>query len=1133
MNKNSIILFLLLFYSAKIFATDSVLSSGDFYKLSVQETGICKLDYNFFQSLGITSSVTCSKIRIYGNGGGMLPELVSAPRYFDLQENAIQVVDQNGNDLFENGDYVLFYAKGPTNWEFNTTTQKFFPRVNLYDDKAYYFVNVDKGLGKRIQDASVTGVANTFCNSFYHKDFFEEDKTNPAHGGREFLGHSFKADDHLYHGFPNPNFVNNEDIKVDFIYAAYSPTNNTSFSFTINDSTITRSIGIIPANDYHLDAIQSSASYSFKNASDIFINIDVAMPGDASSDAWLDKIIINSKRNLIWTSQQMPFQNPSVVGAGNITEYTLSNANSNVKIWNVTQPIAVKNMAGILSGTTFQYLDSTESRQEYIAFDGSYFIPAASMGKIENQNLNSIGQPDYVIVTHPEFLSEAERLASFHRTNSGLEVQVVLVEKIYNQFSSGAQDITAIRNFMKMLWDNAAGDPSLQPRYLLMFGDGSFDYKNLMGYASDLDKRNFVPTFESNETFNPYANYSTDDYFGTLGEGAGDMQNASDDINVGVGRFTCRNVTEAKNLVDKVIRYASDKNTVGNWRNKIVFLGDDEDANTHIAQNERIADSLAVNQSNYNLIKIYLDAYNQEVSSGGNRYPAANKAILDNLFQGCFILNYFGHGSEQRITHEAVFTKEDINNLENKNKMPLVVTGTCEFSRWDDPEMYSAGEALYMNPNGGAIGMFTTVRVVYSQDNFNLVDAFFDNMFPADGSSPRLGDIFRKGKNAINSGAVNKRKFNLLGDPALQLSYPKYFVNTISINNNTDFSNDTLNGLEEVTIKGEILDASGVKVDSYNGTLYPTIYDKPTVRKTLVNDNNTSVFSFDVQETKIFSGKATIINGDFTFTCVIPKDIALNIDYGKISYYATDSLTDAAGNLKNIKIGGVNENAPADNQGPEVQLFINDENFVKGGLTDENPLLIAKLFDENGINTAGGSIGHDITAVLDENTLNSYVLNNFYQATVDDYKSGKVSFPFQDLEDGTHTLTVKAWDTYNNSGIGTTEFVVASSASFALDQVLNFPNPFSGSTHFQFQHNMPGVPLKVAISIYSSNGSVVKIIETTLDSDGSVNREIEWDGKDNAGHPISAGMYLYNVTVQPEGSNQEPKKLVSKLVVIR
>lgn len=1133
MNKNGIIFFLLLFYSAKIFASDSVLASGDFYKLSVTETGICKLDYNFFQSLGINTTVTCSHIRIYGNGGGMLPELVSAPRYFDLQENAIQVVDQNGNDIFENGDYVLFYAKGPTNWEYNASTQKYSPRVNLYDDKAYYFVNIDKGIGKRIQDANISGAANTYCTTFYHRDFFEEDKINPAHGGREFLGQSFKTDDHLYHGFPNPNYVPNENINIDFGYAAYSPTSITSFAFTINDSTITRNIGIVPPNDYHLDAIQSSTGYIFKNADNIFIDINVSMSGDASSDAWLDKIVINSKRNLVWTSQQMAYRNPSVVGTGNITEYTLSNANSSIKIWNVSNPIQVINMQGSLSGTALRYTDYSNSVQEYIAFDGSYFIPASAVGKIENQNLNAIGQPDYIIVTHPDFLIEAERLADFHRTHSGLDVQVVLVEKIYNQFSSGAQDITAIRNFMKMLWENAAGDMSLQPRYLLLFGDGSFDYKNLMGYASDLDKRNFVPTFESNETFNPYANYSTDDFFGTLSDGTGDMQNASDDIDVGVGRFNCRNTTEAKNLVDKVIRYSSDKNTVGNWRNKIVFLGDDEDANTHIAQNERIADSTNVKQSDYNLIKIYLDAYHQEVASGGNRYSEVNKAILDNLFQGCFILNYFGHGSEQRITHEAVFTREDINNLENRNKMPLVVTGTCEFSRWDDPEMYSAGEAFYMNPNGGAIAMFTTVRVVYSQDNFNLVNAFFENMFPVDGYTPRLGDIFKKGKNAVNTGAVNKRKFNLLGDPALQLSYPKYFVKTTSINNNTNFANDTISGLEEVTIKGEIVDAAGIKVDTYEGMLYPTIYDKPSIRKTLMNDNNTSEFSFDVQETKIFSGKATIIDGDFTFTCVIPKDIALNIDYGKISYYATDSITDAAGNLKNIKIGGVNENAPADNQGPDVQLYINDENFVRGGLTDENPLLIAKLFDENGINTAGGSIGHDITAVLDENTLNSYVLNNFYQAKEDDFKSGRVEFPFQDLADGTHTLTVKAWDTYNNSGIGTTEFVVASSASFALDQVLNFPNPFSGSTHFQFQHNMPGVPLQVAISIYSSNGAVVKIIETTLDSDGSVNRDIEWDGNDNMGHPVSAGMYLYKITVLPEGSNQKPKNLVSKLVVIR
>ncbi len=1115
--------------------SSSILSNGNFFKMSVSTSGVHKIDAALAGTLGLViSSVALSDIRIYGNGGGMLPELNNQYYPDDLLENAIEVVDNNSNNAWDSDDYVLFYGVGPTAWNLDVGTKKYSPEVNLYDDYAYYFINVDQGPGLRISSIASLAAASDEITTYSERLYHEKDIFNPANSGRYFFGESFKISPTYNFTFSLPNIdLSVDEMYVNVVFGANSSKSSTNFKFNINGQLNVENVSAISSEPYSNVAKTKWIGYELPPNASLSIEANATLPTDADANAWLDRIVVNATCKLQMVNGHLNYRNINLNGDAT---YKITNANATTEVWKVDVLGTPKKQLGSLVGSTFQYNATHSTVTEYVVFDGTSFFTPTAHGKIKNQNIHSLEQPDFIIVSHPKYLNEANRLAEHHRQHDDLSTEVVSIFDVYNEFSGGAKDISAVRNMMRHFYNMAGSDVDLLPQYLLLLGDASFDYRDKMkNYKVDFINNDEVPTFESIETFSPTRTFCTDDYFGCLDINEGDMEQGLDlnKIDVGIGRFTCNTALEARNLVDKVIHYAASSATFGDWRNRIVYWGDDEDSNTHMYQNEALADSITKYIPLYNNIKIYMDAYPQVQLSGGARYPDVNKALMDNFYVGSLVYNYFGHGSEQRLTHEATFTKEDIASLKNINNMPLMITGTCEFSRYDDPTIRSAGEMVYLNPNGGAIAMFTTVRVVYSQNNSALVTKFFGSMFPTIGYTPKLGDIYLKSKNAINSGTENKRKFILLGDPALQLSYPKNRVITKTINGNAAFANDTIKALQKVTVTGEIQNESGVKLTTFNGFVYPTIFDKPIKRTTLNNDITAAgTYTFDVQETQLFKGKATVNNGDFQFTFIVPKDIALNIDTGKISYYATDLITDATGYNRSIKIGGSYDTLITDNKGPEIKLYMNDERFAFGGLVNETPILIAKLFDEVGINTAGGGIGHDITAIIDADTKSSISLSNFYQSQADNYQKGRIQYPLSKLSEGRHTLTLKAWDIMNNSNEGSTEFVVANSAEVALKHVLNYPNPFTTHTTFMFEHNQPNVPLLATIQILTITGKIIKTIQQNINDPATLNYSLTWDGLDQYGDLIGRGVYIYKLTLLPIGGGKAAQK-IEKLVVLR
>ncbi len=1097
--------------------SQSVLSSGKWVKIKIPQSGVYKLTFDELRNLGIEHP---ENIRIFGNGGKMLPYYNSKERPDDLIENHVLIRSEE----------VYFYGDGPVQWEYDETNDFFHQKRNLYSDYAYYFLTSDYNSGSSnaiIQEnqssVSQTHTVNTFTDLIYH----EIDTLNLIGSGRLWVGESFDFQNKYNFSLEVPNLVSGSLIKLETSLVARSPISST-YVITLGS---TQFSSVIPPVTYKYEqdyAKQRVEQFEGAASNSEQIDLQVEYTGTASAEGWLDYFCLNAQRGLRFENKQLNFRNTQSVGSGNISMFQLSNANTNVIVWDITDPQKPKQVNTAVSSANLSFKLATDSLHEFIAFEPSMaYTPITSsddLGVIENQNLHSINQADFVIISHPEFMEYARELKQIHESENKFSIQLIDIEQIYNEFSSGIRDASAIRDFMKMLYDRASNSEQL-PKYLCLFGDGSYDNKHNFS-----ENTNFIPTYQSENSLSPTASFVTDDFFGLLDDNEGEYDGL---VDIGIGRFPVKNVNEAANMIQKIRNYLS-LEAYSDWRNRLCFIADDQDNNLHQEQADELTRIMKSKYPVFNIEKIFLDAYTQESSSAGQRYPDAKLAIDNQIEKGVLLINYTGHGGESGLAEERIITIDQINKWSNTNKLPVFMTATCEFSRFDNYEKTTAGELVFLNPTGGAVAMFTTTRLVYASPNFELNKNFYNYLFENDlntNEKYRLGDIMRLTKNATGSG-INKRNFTLLGDPALELSYANYYVKTNSINNKAvQEQADTLKALDKVTITGEVQNINGVKINDYNGIVYPTVYDKEREIKTLNNDGE-GVFTFKLRNSQLFKGKASVKNGDFQFSFIVPKDIKYNIDTGKISYYSTNNqlLEDAKGSFKNILIGGSGSNNSSDNEGPKIQIYMNDESFVNGGITTSTPKLLAFLNDESGINTTGNGIGHDIVTTIDNKTEQQFTLNEYYESDIDDYTSGQLNFSFPELEPGEHKLHLKAWDVYNNSSEDSIIFNVVESERFGISHVLNYPNPFSTNTSFFFEHNRPNEPLEIVLHVFTVAGRVIKTIHTEIATEGFRSDGIPWDGRDDFGNKIGRGVYFYKLSVRT--SSGEKTEKIEKLLIL-
>ncbi|MBP5400908.1 MAG: type IX secretion system sortase PorU [Bacteroidales bacterium] len=1101
-----------------IYATNSVLRSGNWYKISVTKTGVHKVTYADLTSLGMSfSGLASDRIALFGNGGAMLPEANGADRYDDLQELPIEMHD-GGDGIFNEGDYFLFYAEGPHGWKYNAVDQRFSHTFNLYDHAAYYFINADEGIGtkRRIQvtDNSTLVPTNT-ASTYTHYGFYETDQWCIGEAGRGWYGDRYDVTTSYTYTLPLPTAIAGAgrlSVDVAATSASYS-----SFAISVNGNSLgSISVGALSSDYYALTANRNfTLTPTGGNTS---VTITYSKP-NSSSSGYLNYLEWQFPCHLRLESWQTSFCRPESVGTNAVTQFQVANMTSAAKVWDVTQITSVSQMAGTLSGSTFSFNAPTSELCKFIAFTDNQCYAVTPVGRVNNQDLHSSSQADMIIVAHPNFMTQAERLAEFRRTNDGLSVKIVTLQQIYNEFSSGGQDITAIRDYMKMIYEKSQGS---QPHYLLLFGRPSYDYRGIEGTC-----QLYVPNYQSNSILNEKYLRSNDDYFGILddndGEGCIGM------VDVAVGRFPVSTEAQAKIAVDKTIQYAS-RDILGNgtsycnfgsWKNIAAFVGDDEDGTTHVTAADLAATTAENANPDINLEKIYLDAYEQVTYSSSARYPEVTKAINNRMKAGCLLFAYFGHGGKNGWAHERIIELTDISKWSNQYNQPWMVTLTCELG-WYDRALVSPAELAFLNANGGAAGLITTSRVAYTYSNQAYGQNFFAQVFNREDHKPiTIGEANRITKNLNDGANDSKNMIYVMGDPAMRLAIPLYNVVTDSINGIAVTDNlDTLRALSRVTVSGHIEDNSGNFLPDFNGSLYPSVYDKKTTEHTLQNDPGSNYFEFQVQKNILFKGNVTVKDGRFSFSFILPKDINYVYGNGKISYYAHSNHAEANGSFHEAIIGGMSDTPISDSKGPEIELYMNDENFVNGGTVNTAPTLLVKLKDDYGINTTGNGIGHDLVAIIDgkEQT----VLNNYYEAERDSFNCGTVRYPYEKLATGSHTVKVRAWDILNNASESELEFVVVNDEGPVLDHVLNYPNPFTTNTSFFFEHNLPGTELDILITIYTISGKVVKTINTQQVTEGFRSRPIPWDGRDDFGDRLGRGTYLYRLKVRtPDGKQAE------------
>ena len=1135
-------------------ANSSVLASGAWYKIGVTKDGVYKIDKAFLTNLGLDVANTDPRnIRIYGNGGKLMPEKNAAFRFDDLIENAISVVGES-DGVFDTGDYILFYGQSTDTWKrVAGSKMPFDHQIHYFSDTSFYFITADLGTGKRItSQSSLSNSPNTTTSKQDYYGFHEQNTTNLVKSGREFYGEKFDLTTTYSFSFLIPDAAIGDSVYVNASVLGRSDAATvgpSSFGVNFNSNSFNFTCPATNVNSYLADVGYPGEDSKGAILNSTFLSVSVSKL-TANATGWLDNIVYNARRNLIFNQTQFNFRDrKTVVGPNTFAKYILTNNNAiSPTIWDVTNPFDIKEQQYNVSANILDFTATSDSLKQFTIFTPTQAFTPKGYGSIPNQNLHGIQQADFVIVTHPSFLAEAQRIANIHQLYDTLTYAIATTQEVYNEFSSGTPDIGGIRDFVKMLYKRPT-DPNEATKYLLLLGDASYKNKdiNLSGNTA------LIPAYETAISTSYTNSFITDDYFAMMDNNEGDLLSGGPDlVDIGVGRFPVKNKAEAIAVTNKVenyykLNYGFNPNAIesscvtaendypqGDWRNWVCFVADDEDSNEHINQANNLANKIYNGNKYYNVDKIFIDAYVQESTPGGSRYPLAVEDLERRIEKGALILNYTGHGGELGLAEERIVDVPQILNWKNKNNMPLFVTATCEFSRFDDPDRTSAGEYCLLNENGGAIGLMTTVRLAFSGLNYILNDKFYNHALSpmSNGKMPHIGDLYRLTKRDLAPGNSQYMNFVILGDPALKLAYPQQRVFTTSINSQavTPTSIDTLNALSLLSITGYVGDANGNKLTNFNGIVYPTVFDKAVTVTTVANDASSNPLPFLLQKNIIYKGKSEVINGDFTFSFLVPKDISYNYGIGKISYYAHNGVNDANGYYDKIVIGGSNPNAVSDNQGPSISLFMNDEKFVSGGVTNENPKVYAKVSDISGINTIGTGIGHDIVAVLDENTKDAIILNDYYVSDLNTYQSGKIRYPLNELPEGNHTLTLKVWDVQNNSSSSYTDFVVANQADLALTHILNYPNPFTTKTKFFIEHNQCCVSLKVLIQIYTITGKVVKSINQTINNEGFRLDGIEWDGKDEFGDKLARGVYIYKVSVT-DGSKKKADK-IEKLVIL-
>jgi len=1152
---------------------NSVLSGGQWFRIPVTREGVYRIDRAYVTSLGLDPNTTDpGRLQIYGNGGRPLPALNSAPRPADLLENPT-IVYGAGDGSFADGDALLFFAEAPNGWTWDSGNARWSHFVNPFTTTTAYFLRVDAPAAQRVFDAGFPDWPDLQrVETLQGRAFRDEDRnTIPFTGGGSGLQW---LDVELSQGRPATTAL--DTVIADLaggtvvyraLVAARSAGNAVSVQFS-GSGMATVSLTPPPINSSPTDDVARIATGSFTRdvpgAGSLRLDLRLA-GGNAGSFAWPDWVEAVYPQAPRATGGVLRFATPGGV-AGRL-EVPLDGFPNRPEVWDVTDPGSIRRLPLQQEGarwvTRVEVADSLQPR-EIVAFDpsASAIRTPATAAPVANQNLHGTATAaPYVIVTPAAFRAQADELADFRRGHDGLEGLVVNVEDLYNEFSGGVMDMRAVRDYFRFLYDRARAAGQEPMRYGLLFGDGHHDYR---GITAEGRFGNFVPVYQTDESFNPLRSYTSDDFYALLdpGEGVWAWNEAAsfERVDIGVGRFPARTPEEAAAIVRKVRHYESPA-SLGDWRTRVALIADDNhpggEGSLFLAQSEQVANVFRGANGVVDLNKVYMLSYEEVITAQGRRVPEAEADAHRAIEEGSLIWNYIGHGGPEALADERILEIGDIEGFDNFDRLAIFATATCSFGRFDLEAFQSGAEELVLHPDGGAVAALTTVRLVFAGGttsgnlglNLRLADFLVrrdTSEVPGHGLGRRLGDVYRETKATDVGAQGNNRKFSLIGDPAMRVGLPERPVRIETINGVTLEPGSAVpdfRALEQATLTGRVLGFDGQPDASFSGEIDVVVYDAArTVEVNVPSNQQNPASSYQVRRELLFRGRASVTAGAFSANFIVPQDVSYAGRSARVVAYARrgDGAVDGAGMTEQVNVS-TTAGAPLDDHvGPSMRLFINDSTFVSGGLTGPDPVLIVRLVDESGINAVGSGVGHDLQMVVDGDEAGARNIGRFFQGDLDNSRAGTLRVPLNDLAPGAHMVRVTAWDVANNPSTGEISFVISGTDELAIRNAYNYPNPTPGPTRFMFEHNQaPGTPARVRLRVFALSGRPVATIEGDEALPGGMLPgglvQISWEGRDDDLGRLATGVYLWHLRVEvdrPEGGTDVVER-VERLALIR
>ena len=1102
------------------YASSSLLAQGKWVRISVKDNGIHKITDNELKKMGFKSP---EKVRLFGYGGHMLPETGLENLPDDLQE--VPVWREKG--------YMLFHANGVVKWSYYDG--RYVHEQNVYSNYGCYFLT-EGDAPMPFPSETIDESASVVITEYMDYAVVDNDKKSHCQYGRVLVDdYDYSTGRAVTYKFPISGVTKKNGV-IDISFATNGLAKSQILLLAGNGNATEVQVGSynVAANSSSETGKIADKKFSVADAMGDNLSLIVVQKADNSAvSGYLDYLRVNYTRKLALRGSQTAFRSTSTARSA---VFEIEGCNAGTRVWDVSSNVPCE-LKGTLSGNRYSVVARPGIGNEYVVFDINGQFPSVQvLGDVACQNLHSIEQADMVIIVPSSglFKSVAERLAEAHRTIDGISVQVVTAQQVYNEFSSGTPDVTAYRRFMKMLYDRAATYEDA-PKYLLMFGDSWYD--NRLITFPKLKQDDYLLCYESQNSVDAVRAYVLEDYMGFLDDGEG-ANHKLDKVDIGVGRIPVTSLSVATAIVDKLIAYMKN-DEAGAWQNVVTLLADDGDKsipNQHMKDAEGVAEVMKESFPSYIIDRIYWDDYVAEKTATGLRYPNVTNAIRNRLDKGALVVNYSGHGSANLLSHEMTWKASDMDALKSPN-LPLWVTASCDIAPFDKGD-YSIGEAALINGNGGAVGLFTTTRTVLQGYNAILNKEFMRQLLsPVNGGNAvAVGDAVRKAKCNVISYSTdkseNKLQYVLLGDPALRLKLPGYRILVDKVNGVDAGNQAQASAGGMLDVEGRVVTRDGAPVDDFKGVLYATMFDCAENVRTLDNSGLGS-YEYTAYNKMLFSGNDSVRGGKFSIRIPVPMDISYSDDYGMLNLFAVDEakVRSAQGHFDEFTVGGTADSGENDGVGPEIKLYLNTPSFINGDKVNSTPCLWVELFDENGINTVGSGIGHDIVAIVDNAPGHTYNLNSMYNSVAGDYKRGIIMMPLNTLEPGEHTLLVRAWDLYNNSSVAQITFVVEPGL---LPEVQDFriegtPVVNGRTSEIVVVHNRPQSEIEIVVELFSIQGQTMwKNVERVV-CDG-IEYRLPWDGTASGGRPLSTGVYVVKAYVVSDNGVSKPKNL--KVVVV-